>query len=156
MNLWALSYGYHSYVGKLFGFVPRIVAMAVGMVLVGAMVGYAVSAAVTTVISDQGWFASSGESSAARNYMVALLQREADNLSALRPQQDVVSQAMAQQAAQQSRQQAKPLSLTYLGGASSGSFSVHIYAVEVRADDGSQQLFSLALTLLGGKVVQTR
>jgi len=68
----------------------------------------------------------------------------------------VVSQALAQQAAQQSRQQAKPLSLTYLGGASSGTFSVHIYAVEVRANDGSQQLFSLAITLLGGKVVETK
>ena len=156
MNLSAFSYRYHSYVGKVFGFIPRIVAVAMGMVLVGAMVGYALSAAVTTVISDQGWFAASGENPAARNYMVALLQREADNLNALRPQQDVISQAMAQQAAQQSRQQAKPLSLTYLGGASSGSFSVHIYAVEVRANDGSQQLFSLALTLLGGKVVSTK
>jgi hypothetical protein len=33
---------------------------------------------------------------------------------------------------------------------------VQIYAVEVRANDGSQQLFPLALTLLGGRVVQTR
>ena len=33
---------------------------------------------------------------------------------------------------------------------------VQIYAVEVRATDGSLQLFPLALTLLGGRVVQTR
>ena len=156
MNLSAFPYGYHSYVGKLFGWMPKIVVTAVGMVLVGAVLGYSLSAVVSTVVADQGWFASSGESPAARNYMVALLQREADNLNALRPQQDVVSQAMAQQAAQQSRQQAKPLSLTYLGGASSGSLSVQIYAVEVKANDGTQQLFSLALTLLGGKVVQTK
>ena len=142
--------------GKLTSWMPKIVATAIGMVLVGAVVGYTLSAMLTTVITDQGWFNGTGENPAARNYMVALLQREADNLNALRPQQDVVSQAMAQQAAQQSRQQAKPLSLTYLGGASSGSFSVHIYAVEVRANDGSQQLFSLALTLLGGKVVATK
>lgn len=126
------------------------------MVLVGAVVGYALSAAASTVISDQGWFATSGESSAARNYMVALLQREADNLNRLRPQQDVVSQALSEQAAQQSRPQAKPLSLTYLGGGSHGSFSVQIYAVEVRGEDGSQRLFPLALTLIGGKVVGTR
>ena len=126
------------------------------MVLVGAVVGYLITASTTTVMSDQGWFATSGEPPSARNYMVALLQREADSLNQLRPQQDVVAQALAAQAAQQSTQQAKPLSLTYLGGASQGSFSVQIYAVEVRANDGTQQLFSLALTLLGGKVVGTR
>lgn len=142
--------------GKLFGWVPRGLRTGIGIVLVGAVLGYMVSAGASTVISDQGWFATSGESSQARNYMIALLQREADNLNRLRPQQDVVSQAIAEQAAQESRQQAKPLSLTYLGGASQGSFSVQIYAVEVRADDGSQQLFPLALTLIGGKVVGTR
>ncbi|HZP96149.1 MAG TPA: hypothetical protein VFC31_07435 [Candidatus Limnocylindria bacterium] len=142
--------------GKVFGWLPGIVRLAIGMVVVGAMIGYVLSAVVSTVINDQGWFATSGESPQARSYMVALLQREADTLTALRPQQDVVSQALARQAAQQSRQQAKPLSLTYLGGASQGRVSVQIYAVEVRANDGSQQLFSLALTLVGGQVVLTR
>src|SRR6266849_5829942 len=127
--------------------------MAFGMVLVGAVVGYMLTASAMTVVSDQGWFSSSGESPTARNYMVALLQREAENLNQLRPQQDVVSQALAQQAVQASTQQSKPLSLTYLGGGSNGTFSVQIYAVEVRANDGTQQLFSLALTLLGGRVV---
>src|SRR6266508_4272395 len=131
---------------------PAVVRTAIGMMLVGMAVGYLLSAVATSVIADQGWFATSGESPQARNYMVALLQRESDSLSALRPQQDVVSQALAEQAAQQSKQQAKPLSLTYLGGASSGGLSIQIYAVEVRANDGSQQLFPLALTLLGGKV----
>lgn len=126
------------------------------MVLVGMLVGYVISAVITTVISDQGWFATSGESAQARDYMVALLQREADRLSQLRPQQDVVSQALAEQAAQQSRSAAKPLSLTYLGGGSQGTISIQIYAIEVRANDGSQQLFSLALTMLRGKVVQTK
>jgi len=143
-------------VGKLFGFLPSAVRQAVGMVLVGVVVGYTLTAFGTAIISDQGWFAASGEPVQARNYMVALLQREAENVNALRPQQDVVSQALAAQAAQQSQQQAKPLSLTYLGGGSSGRLSVQIYAVEVRANDGTQQLFSLALTLLGGKVVGTR
>ncbi len=133
-----------------------MVRTGIGVILVGALFGYGMSAAASTVVSDQGWFASSGESAQARNYMVALLQREADRLNALRPQQDVVSQAIAEQAAQQSRQAAKPLSLTYLGGGSQGSFSVQIYAVEVRGNDGQQQLFPLALTLLGGKVVATR
>ena len=133
-----------------------MVRTAVGVVAVGMVVGYVFTSLVVTIVSDQGWFSTSGEQPQARAYMVALLQREAENLAALRPQQDIVSQAMAQQAAQQSTTQAKPLSLTYLGGASQGVFSIQIYAVEVRANDGTQQLFPLALTLLGGKVVGTR
>ena len=142
--------------GKLLGWIPHTIRTAAGIVIVGMVVGYLLSMSASTVISDQGWFAASGESGPARAYMVALLQREADSLSALRPEQDVVAKALAQQSAQQSTSQAKPLSLTYLGGVSQGSFSVQIYAVEVRANDGTQQLFPLALTLLGGRVVGTR
>lgn len=142
--------------GTVFGGVPRSIRTGVGVALVGVVVGFAIAAAVSTVISDQGWFASSGESPQARSYMVGLLQRDTEQLNQLRPQQDVVSQALAAQAAQQSSQQVKPLSLTYLGGGSQGTMSVHIYAVEVRANDGSDHLFSLALTLLGGRVILTK
>jgi hypothetical protein len=127
-----------------------------GIIAVGLVVGYLLSVSLTTIISDQGWFTASGESGPARAYMVALLQREADSLNALRPQQDIVSKALSEQSAQQSTSAAKPLSLTYLGGATQGTFSVQIYAVEVRANDGTQQLFPLALTLFGGRVVGTR
>lgn len=142
--------------GRLFGWIPQSISTAAGFILVGMVVGYVLSVSASTVISDQGWFTSSGESGPARAYMVALLQREADSLNALRPQQDIVSKAMSEQSARQSTSQAKPLSLTYLGGLSQGNFSVQIYAVEVRGNDGQQQLFPLALTLLGGKVVGTR
>lgn len=127
-----------------------------GVALVGVVVGFAIASAASVFVSDQGWFASSGESAQARSYMVGLLQRDNEQLSQLRPKQDVVSQALAEQAAQQSTQQARPLSLTYLGGGSQGPMSVHIYAVEVRANDGTDHLFSLALTLLGGRVILTK
>ena len=126
------------------------------MLFVGAVVGFALSAAVTTVVSDQGWFSGSGESAQARSYMLALLQRQAERLSAMRPEQDVVSRAMAEQSAQQNAADTKAVSLTYLGGSSQGPFSVQIYAVEVRASTGEQQMFPLALTLSGGQVVLTK
>jgi hypothetical protein len=132
------------------------VRTAVGTVLVGMLIGYVMAGGLGSFAQDQGWFSSSGESPQARAYMLALLQRDSDNLNALRPQQDVVSQALAAQSAQSSTTNAKPLSLTYLGGTSSGRLSVQIYAVEVRATDGSVQLFPLALTLVGGRVFQTR
>lgn len=135
---------------------PRALRTAVGMLLVGAVLGFAASSAVGAAFDDRGWSAGSGESAPARAYMVALLDRDADQLTRLRPRQDVVSQALAEQAVRLSGQQAKPLSLTYLGGGTSGRLSVHIYAVEVRADDGADHLFSLALTLLRGNVIVTR
>src|SRR3954468_24699907 len=142
--------------GKIIGWFPKSVRTGAGIAIIGMLVGFLISAWGMTIVNDQGWFAASGAAAAGRAYMVALLQREADSLNALRPEQDVVSKALAQQSAQQSTSQAKPLSLTYLGGVSQGSFSVQIYAVEVRANDGSQQLFPLALTLLGGRVVGTK
>lgn len=142
--------------GTVVGLIPRSLRTALGVLLVGGVLGFAASAAVTTFVTDQGWFRGSGESAQARAYMVSLLSRDAEQLTQLRPQTDVVSQAMAEQAAQQNSQQAKPLSLTYLGGGSSGRLSVHIYAVEVRSNDGVDHLFSLALTLFGGKVINTK
>ena len=140
----------------LIGWIPSIVRAAIGTILVGGLIGYVGSAATGSFIADQGWIATSGESREARAYMLALLQNEADRLTQLGPQQDVVSQALAQQNSQHSAQQAKPLSLTYVGGSTAGRLSVQIYAIEVRANDGSVQLFPLALTLLGGRVIQQR
>ena len=45
--------------------------------------------------------------------------------------------------------------LTYIGGASAGSYSVHIYAVGLRTAQGVDQFFPLALTVSGGKVVRS-
>jgi hypothetical protein len=143
-------------VGRLFGWVPVIVRTAVGTVLVGMLVGYMLAASVSYVITERGWFANSGEPPEARAYMLAFLQRESDNLAALRPQQDVVSKALSEQMTQTSAGQVKALSLTYLGGQSSGPISVQVYAVEARAGDGTQGLITYALTLVGGKVVLVR
>jgi len=126
------------------------------MLFVGGVVGFALSAGVSTVVTDQGWFSGSGESTQARSYMLALLQRQAERLSAMRPEQDVVSRAMSEQSAQNASQDVKAVSLTYLGGQSQGGLSVHIYAIEVRSTNGQQQLFPLALTLAGGRVILQR
>jgi hypothetical protein len=56
--------------------------------------------------------------------------------------------------AQEGSGQITPISLTYIGGRTAGSLSVHIYAIEIRAANGQRQFFPLALTLVGGKVVR--
>ena len=133
----------------------RTLSPFISILLVGALAGYVMAAVIGIVLQDNGLFGS-GESSAARAYMLGLLQRDPDSIAALRPHGDVVQRAIEFQSAEQSRQATmRPLSLTYLGGGTLGRLSVHIYAVGMRASNGRDQFFPLALTLVGGKVVRS-
>lgn len=133
---------------------PPVVRTALAMLLVGGLVGYAGTGFTTTVVADSGILGGGGESSDAHKYVMALLLRESESLAQLQPARDVVSRALQQQTVSQQSTSAKPLSVTYLGGSSSGRISVHIYAVELQATGGQYQFFPLALTIVGGKVVR--
>jgi hypothetical protein len=133
---------------------PPVVRTALAMLLVGGLVGYAGTGFTTTIVADTGILGGGGESSDAHKYVMALLQRESESLAQLQPSRDVVSRALQQQSVSQQSTTAKPLSVTYLGGSSSGRISVHIYAVELQATGGQYQFFPLALTIVGGKVVR--
>jgi hypothetical protein len=133
---------------------PAVVRTALAMFIVGGLVGYAGTAFTTTLVADSGILGGGGESSDAHKYVMALLQRESESLAQLQPSRDVVSRALQQQSVSQQTTSAKPLSVTYLGGSSSGRISVHIYAVELQATGGQYQFFPLALTIVGGKVVR--
>jgi hypothetical protein len=133
---------------------PPLVRTALAMLIVGGLVGYAVTGFTTTLVADSGILGGGGESSDAHKYVMALLQRESESLAQLQPSRDVVSRALQQQSVSQQSTSAKPLSVTYLGGSSSGRISVHIYAVELQATGGQYQFFPLALTIVGGKVVR--
>jgi len=133
---------------------PAVVRTALAMFIVGGLVGYAGTAFTTTLVADSGILGGGGESSDAHKYVMALLQRESESLAQLQPARDVVSRALQQQSVSQQTTSAKPLTVTYLGGSSSGRISVHIYAVELQATGGQYQFFPLALTIVGGKVVR--
>jgi hypothetical protein len=133
---------------------PPLVRTALAMLIVGGLVGYALTGFTTTLVADSGILGGGGESSDAHKYVMALLQRESESLAQLQPSRDVVSRALQQQSVSQQSTSAKPLSVTYLGGSSSGRISVHIYAVELQATGGQYQFFPLALTVVGGKVVR--
>ena len=133
---------------------PPLMRTALAMLIVGGLVGYAATGFTTTIVADSGLLGGGGESSYAHKYVMALLQRESESLAQLQPARDVVSRALQQQSVSQQSTSAKPLSVTYLGGSSSGRISVHIYAVELQATGGQYQFFPLALTIVGGKVVR--
>ena len=120
--------------------------------VMGALFGFVVGAVGGGLLEERSPF--SHESAAARQYMISLLEQEPQSLIALTPRSDVVSRAMQFASAEGTAGTITPLSLTYLGGKSSGLLSVHAYAIEVRSADGQRQFFPLALTLVGGKVVR--
>ena len=118
------------------------------------LAGYVIAAAAGVFIQDSGLFGASGESPVARTYMLGVLQRDPNSIVGIRPNQSIAQRAAELQAADSSRTtaQIQPLSLTYIGGATVGVYSVHIYAVGIRNAQGVDQFFPLALTVYGGKV----
>ena len=133
---------------------PPMVRTALSMLIIGGLIGYAGTAFTTTLVADSGLLGGGGESNDAHKYMMAFVKRESESLSRLSPANDVISRALQQQNVSQSTSNVKPLSVTYLGGASTGRVSVHIYALELQASGGQYQFFPLSLTIVGGKVVR--
>jgi hypothetical protein len=120
------------------------------------LAGFVIASAVSVFIQDSGLFGASPESPIARAYMLGLLQRDPSSIVGIRPNQSIAQRAAELQGADTSRTTAsiQPVSLTYIGGAGVGSYSVHIYAVDLRTAQGSDEFFSFALTVAGGKVIR--
>jgi hypothetical protein len=135
----------------------RLIAGSAGTLFVGILAGFVIASAVGVFIQDSGLFGASGESPVARAYMLGLLQRDPNAIVGIRPNQSVTQRATELQGADTSRTSTsiQPLSLTYIGGATVGAYSVHIYAVGLRSSQGVDQFFPLALTVSGGKVVRS-
>jgi hypothetical protein len=133
--------------------IPPLVRTAMAMLIVGGLMGYAVTGLITTVVADSGILGGSGESNQAHKCVMAIIQRDAASTQ-LCSTSPLVQRALQQQTAAQQATDAKPLSLTYLGSGSTGKISVHIYAVEIQAGGGQYQFFPLALTIVGGQVVR--
>lgn len=125
-----------------------------GIVFVlGALLAFVVTALSSGLAEEKAIFGVK-ESAGARQYIISLLQQEPDSLIRLSPKTDVVSRAMQFAQAEGAQGQITPISLTYLGGRTSGALAVHVYAIEIRAGTGQRQFFPLALTLRSGKVVR--
>ena len=131
----------------------RAVRGILGTLLAGILFGYVAAAFGGMLFQETGVFGS-GESGAAREYMVSLLGRDPDALLAVAPQRDVASRALVFQGAQEGKGQAVPVSLTYIGGGSQGRMNVQIYTVEWRIASGRTRLIPYAVTLIDGRVVR--
>jgi hypothetical protein len=121
------------------------------------LTGFILASAAGVIVQDSGLFGASGESPIARAYMLGLLQRDPNSIVGIRPNQSIAQRAAELKAADTSRTTAsiQPLSLTYIGGATVGSYSLNIYAVGLRNAQGVDQFFPLALTVSGGTVIRS-
>lgn len=126
---------------------------ALATVLVGALLGYVVTGLGGPMIQEMSFFGQR-EAAEARRYMIGVLENEPETLAALTPRADLVSRARQFQQSRQAQGQWQPISLTYLGGKTSGGLGVHIYAIELRSAQGREQFIPLALTLANGKVIR--
>jgi len=135
----------------------RLIAGSAGTLLVGMFAGFVIASAVGVFVQDSGLFGASGESPVARAYMLGLLQRDPNSIVGIRPNQSIAQRAAELQGADTSRTTStiQPLSLTYIGGATVGGYSVHIYAFDLRNSHGGAQFFPLALSASVGAVVRT-
>lgn len=135
----------------------KLVTGSIGTVLVGVFLGFVLSAFAGVIIQDSGLLGTNGESPVARAYMLGLLEQKPETIVGIRPNQSIAQRAAELQGAETSRSSSsiQPLSLTYMGGATVGSYAVHIYAVGLRSSSGTDQFFPLALTISGGKVVRS-
>jgi hypothetical protein len=131
----------------------KVLGTALATVLLGGLLGYVATGLGGPLIQELAVFGNR-ESNEARRYMVGVLENEPETLSSLTPKGDVVSRAMQYLQSDESQGQWTPLSLTYLGGKTSGGLQVHIYAIELRSASGREQFIPLALTLANGKVIR--
>lgn len=131
----------------------KAVQAAVTTVLAGALFGYVFAAFAGTFMAEAPLLGAH-ESPEAHAYMVGVMQNDPESLLNLQPSRDIASRAQSVQTSQDVKTQWQPTTLTYLGGASLGRVSVHMYAIGVRDNEGVERIIPLALTLVDRKVVR--
>jgi hypothetical protein len=132
----------------------RFLSPLLGLLLAGALIGFVMAGLLAPVLGRVPLISGTSEAPEARSYVERMLERDVDALIALRPRRDIVSRAQEMQRAAEQNIQLKPLSLTYMGGNSSGLTNVHIYAIGIQLPSGEQRLVPFTITVVGGKVVR--
>ncbi len=136
--------------------IRRGASRVVAMVLGGALVGYVTAAIVGSFVIGGALTGRPAEPTVTRQYISAMLDRDASRLASLQPATDIGSRAAAvQQAANQDR--FTPEAITYLGGATEGPVGVYVYVVKVKSADGKlEESIPFAFTVLQQKVVRVQ
>ena len=125
-------------------------------VMAGLLIGYVVATIATILIGQSRLFGSSGESPEARAFVLAAVAGDTEAMQALAPPGSLADRALALKQSRTNGSSAIVDSLTYLGGGAQGPLRVHVYVLRVHLADGTEQLWPMSLTVLGGRVVRIR
>jgi hypothetical protein len=131
--------------------IGRFIRPAVETLLAGALVGAAFAVIITELIPPST--SASTESPAARTFMAAVYQKDADAQDALLIDGPPASRALLLQRIATVVLSGTPTSLTYLGGSTAGGVAVDMYALEITLPDGSHRLVPFRLLSSGGRVL---
>lgn len=132
----------------------KTIRSAVTTILAGALIGYALAAFAEPLFQRAPVVGGVREPWEARAFLAAVHEREADSVLALQPRGGVVNRALVKKRIQGESGDVRISALSWLGGRTAGSTSVHLYVVEIRNSQGAVALRPYALTLANGKVVR--
>jgi hypothetical protein len=133
-------------------FGSRVLALVAG----GALVGYALSAFVSGIVSGGTLTGRPAEPPETRAYLDALVRRDVTRLAQLQPAADLGARAAQLQQAY-GAQPWTTEARTYLGGATLGGVGIYVYVLDVKSPDGAiEQAVPFALTVVEKKIVRVQ
>ena len=131
--------------------IARSIRPAHETLLAGALVGAAFAVLVAELLPPPS--DAPTETPAARTFMTAVYQKDADAQDALLIDGPPASRALLLQRIATIVLSGTPTSLTYLGGSAAGGVAVDMYALEITLPDGSHMLVPFRLLSSGGRVL---
>ena len=138
--------------------IRRVVGVVVSLgatLVAGGVVGYVVTSFLSPVLPGPVQPGNRHEFQYTRDYVVAVLERDAAAANALLVPQNPATRALLYQRFEQALT-LKPRTLTYLGGATASQLGAYSYVLGVEAPGGTLHLVPFELTTVDSKVLDVR
>lgn len=133
----------------------RFIASLAATLVAGGVLGYVVTAFLSPVLPGPVQPGNRHEFQYTRDYVVAVIERDAATANALQMPQNPASRAMTYQRFEEALT-LEPRTLTYLGGATAGQLGAYAYVLGVEAPGDTLHLVPFELTTVGSKVADVR
>lgn len=133
----------------------RLIGSFAATLAAGGILGYVVTSLLSPLLPGPVQPGSRHESQYTRDYVVAILERDAATANALQVPQNPAARALTYQRFEEALT-LKPRTLTYLGGATVGQLGAYAYVLGVEAPGNTLHLVPFAITTVGSKIADVR
>lgn len=133
----------------------RFLGSLAATLVAGGLLGYVVMALLSPLLPGPVQPGGRHEFPYTRDYVVAILERDAATANALQVSQNPASRAMTYQRFEEALT-LEPRTLTYLGGASVGPLGAYSYVLGVEAPGNTLHLVPFEITTVDAKVADVR